>query len=568
MASDLHSLGVDVEQQQNSVSEASSSSRRAFGVGAFAGALALVGLAVVSLSFGHDGSSQQVQQDLAGAIRIDEAYAGYRVNRTETKDMLKDRKTQRYAKLIAEQMDEIVADVNFQEITRVVAQEMARASGATSPQIPVPDMASTSTIANPSASPLAAHIKSMMSDKDFMANVMRLASEYQAALAEPSFLQNAEQAAYQVASMSADPDFQTTLGQVAEQMAAKEDLPAKKQSLASRLFARRLFVSSPTSLASKPRSSPPQGLQRSVPAVSLDAVKQLESEKKLSSSFGEDSQDMRAISELGAGDWNPIEDSSPVAVEQQHFNPVAVATVLATLGGFPQEAYAKGGQYGIFEGRIVSLAHPTVMTLVYGASAYAGFTGWQWRQLRELGTELSEIKSQRKVLQDELKQLTPIVDPHHEDEHHEDEGGVQTLQLSPVKSKQIQVHEEKVAALTKKIDEITETRKELGKANLRDKHYQAGSIILGLGTAFAIEGPVNTFLRAQKLFPGPHLYAGAGVVVAWAMAASLVQPMQKGEDWARNAHIAFNVAAIGLFTWQIPTGLEITQKVIKFTKFP
>ena len=31
-----------------------------------------------------------------------------------------------------------------------------------------------------------------------------------------------------------------------------------------------------------------------------------------------------------------------------------------------------------------------------------------------------------------------------------------------------------------------------------------GSIILGLGTAFAIEGPVNTFLRAQKLFPGPH----------------------------------------------------------------
>ena len=79
---------------------------------------------------------------------------------------------------------------------------------------------------------------------------------------------------------------------------------------------------------------------------------------------------------------------------------------------------------------------------------------------------------------------------------------------------------------------------------------------------------MNTFLRAQKLFPGPHLYAGAGVVVCWAMAASLAPLMTKGNDNARSAHIAFNVLAIGLFTWQIPTGWQITQKVIQFTKFP
>ena len=78
----------------------------------------------------------------------------------------------------------------------------------------------------------------------------------------------------------------------------------------------------------------------------------------------------------------------------------------------------------------------------------------------------------------------------------------------------------------------------------------AASLILGLGTSFAIEGPVNTFLRAGKLFPGPHLYAGAGVVVAWAMAAAMAPHMAKGKDWARTAHISLNVLALGFFTWQ------------------
>ena len=79
---------------------------------------------------------------------------------------------------------------------------------------------------------------------------------------------------------------------------------------------------------------------------------------------------------------------------------------------------------------------------------------------------------------------------------------------------------------------------------------EAGALVLGLGTSFAIEGPVNTFLRAQKLFPGPHLYAGAGIVVCWAMAASLVPMVGKGSDAARYGHVAFNFVAIVLFTWQ------------------
>lgn len=245
-------------------------------------------------------------------------------------------------------------------------------------------------------------------------------------------------------------------------------------------------------------------------------------------------------------------DEDPIAHEVEHemptssaelIDPTLVALGVAALAAFqPEMAMAKGGEYGIFEGRIVSLAHPSIMALMYVASAWAGFTGLQWRRLRELGSTISELKAQRKPL---------------------------AAQIAAAEEEDPPAHlTQAVAALTTKIDELTETRKALSSDNLREKHYQVGSVILGLGTSFAIEGPVNTFLRAQKLFPGPHLYAGAGVVVCWAMAASVVPLMSKGKDWARYAHIGFNVIALGFFTWQLPTGWQITMKVIEKTKFP
>ena len=44
--------------------------------------------------------------------------------------------------------------------------------------------------------------------------------------------------------------------------------------------------------------------------------------------------------------------------------------------------------------------------------------------------------------------------------------------------------------------------------------------------------------------------------------------MQKGNDGARNAHIALNGINVALFAWQVPTGLEIVGKVLQFTKWP
>jgi hypothetical protein len=180
---------------------------------------------------------------------------------------------------------------------------------------------------------------------------------------------------------------------------------------------------------------------------------------------------------------------------------------------------------------------------MYAASAYSAFTGLQWRRLREVGNEISTLKEQLK-------------------------GPKAQVEATAEGSKPSAALVAQVKELETKIDALSATRKELAGGSFRETHYQVGSVVLGLGTAFAIEGPVNTVLRAQKLFPGPHLYAGAGVVVCWAMAASLVPLMTKGNDAARNSHIAFNVLALGLFTWQLPTGWEITQKVIQFTKFP
>ena len=75
-------------------------------------------------------------------------------------------------------------------------------------------------------------------------------------------------------------------------------------------------------------------------------------------------------------------------------------------------------------------------------------------------------------------------------------------------------------------------------------------------------------MRAGKLFPGPHLFAGASIVALWAIAASLVPAMSKGNDTARSVHIAANTLNVGLFAWQIPTGLAIVQKVFQFTTWP
>ena len=58
--------------------------------------------------------------------------------------------------------------------------------------------------------------------------------------------------------------------------------------------------------------------------------------------------------ELGSGNAGSIAEVPPLTA--------AAVGLAAMLAAQPDPAFAKGGEYGIFEGRIVSLAHPAVST--------------------------------------------------------------------------------------------------------------------------------------------------------------------------------------------------------------
>ena len=107
-----------------------------------------------------------------------------------------------------------------------------------------------------------------------------------------------------------------------------------------------------------------------------------------------------------------------------------------------------------------------------------------------------------------------------------------------------------------------QVRKELIKKNFNNRHHQVGSLLLALIVLGTIGGMAVTYINNGKLFVGPHLLAGLGMMGMVAVSASLVPYMQKGNDVARFSHIFLNVAMLGIFSWQAVTGMEIVQKII------
>jgi len=217
---------------------------------------------------------------------------------------------------------------------------------------------------------------------------------------------------------------------------------------------------------------------------------------------------------------------APSAPDSTRADASAAAKVAAAAALMaPAEAWAKGGQWGPLEGKASSLVHPIIMPLLFFATLYTGFLGWQWRQTRLIGVELSDLRKQ-----------VPKEDPESE----------------PSAA---------VKAIKDQISQLDTQRKELIQGGFKDKHFVTSSILLGGGVFFTIYGVFNTWFRTEKLFPGPHLFAGAAIVALWAIAGALVPFMEKGNEAARNAHIALNVLNLALFAWQLPTGFEIAQKV-------
>ncbi|KAI8468074.1 MAG: hypothetical protein J3K34DRAFT_386507 [Monoraphidium minutum] len=232
----------------------------------------------------------------------------------------------------------------------------------------------------------------------------------------------------------------------------------------------------------------------------------------------------------------PRRAAAPPAAPDAAAAPLSLAALAAAAPYFllSDAALATGGDFGLLEGRTAALVHPAVMITLFGLSLYAGYLGWQWRRTRTIGDDIKALKAQ-------LPKAAAA--------------GADAAAAPP-------------SPLDGQIAELEKERKELVAGGFKDKHSVAGFTLLAFGVAIGVEGCVNTWMRTGKLFPGPHLFAGAGIVVLWALAAALVPAMQKGDNNARNTHILLNTANVALFAWQLPTGLEIVQKVFQFTSWP
>lgn len=107
-----------------------------------------------------------------------------------------------------------------------------------------------------------------------------------------------------------------------------------------------------------------------------------------------------------------------------------------------------------------------------------------------------------------------------------------------------------------------EARKELIKGNFANRHHKVGAIFMALVVLGTIGGMTVTYINNGKLFVGPHLLAGLGMMSMVAVSASLVPYMQKGNAFARFSHVGINMSMLLVFGWQAFTGIEILQRII------
>ncbi len=107
-----------------------------------------------------------------------------------------------------------------------------------------------------------------------------------------------------------------------------------------------------------------------------------------------------------------------------------------------------------------------------------------------------------------------------------------------------------------------EEKKELIKGKFLTRHHQAGSTVLALMVLASLVGMGSTYINNGKLFFGPHLLVGLGMMGLIATSASMVPFMQKGNNPARYTHIALNAVLVGLFSWQAFSGVQIVQKLL------
>lgn len=107
-----------------------------------------------------------------------------------------------------------------------------------------------------------------------------------------------------------------------------------------------------------------------------------------------------------------------------------------------------------------------------------------------------------------------------------------------------------------------EVKKELIRGRYNIKHYKIASLLLAFLTLNAFFAMAVTYVNTGKIFFGSHLIAGLIVVSLTVISASLSPFMQRGNMWARNAHLAIGMSILILFGWQAITGTQVVNNLI------
>ena len=144
----------------------------------------------------------------------------------------------------------------------------------------------------------------------------------------------------------------------------------------------------------------------------------------------------------------------PIASQQASTSTTQLAlTTAAIWAATAQTSLAAGPDWGIFEGRTLSLLHPAVMAGLLVYTLYTAFLGFQWRRQRTLGDEIAALKKKLPKPAAEGDDAPAPVNV-------EVEAQIKALQAE---------------------------RKDLAAAGPRDQHYAQGTLLAAVGTAFAIE---------------------------------------------------------------------------------
>lgn len=93
-------------------------------------------------------------------------------------------------------------------------------------------------------------------------------------------------------------------------------------------------------------------------------------------------------------------------------------------------------------------------------------------------------------------------------------------------------------------------------------HHKLSASLLFLTAFFMFLGMLNTFQRANRLFPGPHLYGGFLFLLAVTLNVAMV-PWFKDMKVIRNFHAAVGFLVFLLLLNQIWSGWPILKAVLK-----